>query len=511
MKRFFIIFVIIATLFGASGCKKFLNIDPPSDLSGNNFWRNKADVERYINGLYELFREAVYRPDMTAAAGDGEFPFFTWSGDLRGAPLKSNGRQYITDLVNNNIPTVVYREPSYSSLFNSIRFTQWDRFFKAIASANIAVDRVPTVPDPSFSDADKKRYTAEAVFIRNMCYFFMVRLWGDVPYYTQPYFDGKLARTNQVTVLNKCLEDMGAVEKDLPWTYSDPTQIAVRAMRGSAIILMMHMNMWLAGFDGGNATRYYTSTNDLSNELIQGNNGAYQLLDLSQTKVIFKGRSKEGLFEIPQNVNYGESFGWSAFSDNVLYAPYKNYQITSSYLAYLPAFMIKLFPQGTSDLRATTWYDPANMYNGDGKFIMLKFANVYANQNAEDVNPDDNQTVFRLPDVYLLKAEALYNLGKEDSARLSVNVVRDRAKAPLITAGGQTLSDEIFFERCREFMGEGLYWYDVVRTKRIVDPNYQFGYHCTVSQFAAGAWTWPLDAASVQKGNPLITLNNYWL
>ncbi|WP_447640638.1 MULTISPECIES: RagB/SusD family nutrient uptake outer membrane protein [Chitinophagaceae] len=512
MRRYLTIGVIIVLAFSNAGCKKFLSVNPPSDLSGNNFWRNKADVERYTNGLYELFREAVFRKDMTAPPGDDEFPFFAWSGDMRGAPVVQNSnRAYIGALAQNSMNTVMYSLSSgYSSYFNAIRFGQWDRFFKVIASANIAVERIPSIPDPSFSDADKKRYIGEAVFLRNICYFFMVRLWGDVPYYTEPYFDGQLARENQVSVLNKCLQDLQSVEEGMPWTYSDPTLVAVRAMRGSAIVLMMHINMWLAGFDAANAQTYYANTDRLANELLTQNNGAYQMLPLSQSKVIFKGRSKEGLFEIPQNVNYGESFGYSQFSDNVLYAPYKNYQITTSYLSYQPSFMQKIFPQGSSDLRITAWYDPTNMYSGGGKFIMYKFANIYANENAEDVNPDDNQTIFRLPDVYLLQAEALYNLGKEDSARAAVNVVRARAQAASITSTGNNLNDDIFYERCREFMGEGLYWYDVVRTRRILNPDYNFGYHCTVSQFLAGAWTWPLDGATVQSGNPLITLNTYW-
>ena len=516
MKRLLIISVVAAIAFSNCGCKKFLNINPQSDLSGNNFWRTRADVERYVNGLYELFRESVFRKDMTSPPGTDDLPFFAWAGDMRGAPVVQNpyaDRPYISALASNNVKTVVYSLPSgYSTYFVAIRFAQWDRFFKLVASANIAVDRIPSVSDPALSDADKKRYKAEAIFLRNLAYFFMVRQWGDIPYYTQPYFDGKLARENQVSVLNKCLNDLGAIEQDLPWTYSDPTLIAVRGMRGSAIVLMMHINMWLAGFDAANAQTYYANTDKLANELLTQNNGAYQLLPLSQTKIIFKGRSKEGLFEIPQNVNYGESFGYCQFSDNVLYAPYKHYTITNSYLSYQPAFMQKIFPQGQPDLRATTWYDPSNMYSGGNKFIMYKFANVYANQNAEDVNPDDNQTVFRLPDVYLLQAEALYNMGKEDSARAAMNVVRARAQATPITSSvtGNDLNDAIFYERCREFMGEGLYWYDVVRTRRIVKADYGFGYHCTVSQFAAGAWTWPLDGSTVQAGNPLITLNNYW-
>lgn len=508
-----IVYIILAgwLLLGNFGCKKFLSLNPPSDLSGNNFWRNKSDVERYTNGLYELFRQAVFRPDMTAPSGTGEFPFLCWTGDLRGAPLvhPGGGREYFGYLTNNDIRTVV----NYSTDFwHTKRFTQWDRFFKTIASANIAIDRIPGIDDPSMSDADKARYLGEAAFMRNICYFFMVRLYGDVPYYTEPYFNGSLRRKSMAEVLNNCSADLDKYRKGLPWTYDNPAHLAVRAMRGSAIVLQMHINMWLAAFDEVNAEGYYKKVDALGDELWnEGGKQAYELLPLTRTKEIFKGRSREGLFEIPQNVNYGESFGWSAFSDNVLYAPYKRAGINDSYIYYIPSFMFELYPQDQPDLRKTAWFNPATMYSGTGKFIMLKYANVYANENAEDVNPDDNQIVFRLPDVNLLQAEALTHLGDRGKALRLVNEVRARAGATaFLDEGEQPLLDNIFYERCREFMGEAQYWYDVVRTKRIIDPQYRYGYHCSTEQFKAGAWTWPIDPAA-RDNNPDIVLNQYWL
>lgn len=514
MKRF-IIYLLLLMIWPATGCKKFLSVDPPSNLSGNNFWRNKSDVEGYTNGLYSLFRAAVFRSDMTAGPGEDEFPFFAWSGDLRGAPVQRNpsaysARTYFSLLTNNNIKSLVNGgSPDYQDLFNIKRFTQWDRFFKAVASANIAVDVIPGMSDPSLSEADKKRYIGEAVFVRNLCYFFMVRMWGDVPYYTEPYFAGYLTRENKVTVLKNILEDMETAKANLPWTYTNPSHIAVRAMKGSAIALMMHVNMWLACFDGANKSVYYNNVDKLGDELDQ-NGGAYELLPLSRTKEIFKGRTREGLFEIPQNVNYGETFGWSAFSDNVLYAPYKNYQVTNSYISYNTDFMEEIFPRDVSDNRKSAWYLQDYLYTGGDKFMMLKFANVYANDQAEDVNPDDNQTVFRLSDAYLLHAEALAEMGNDDKARIRLNLVRARAGAPASIKSGDELKEEIFYERCRELMGEGHYWYDVVRTRRIINPGYEFGYHCTVDQFNAGAWTWPIDPNN-RINNPGITLNNYWL
>lgn len=511
MKKVIYIFTISVILFTTQGCKKFLSLDPPSDLSGNNFWRNKSDAERYTNGLYELFRKAVFRQNMYAPPGNDEFPFLAWSGDMRGAPVRANpeyNRTYIDFLARNDIRTAIFNT-SWSDLFNGVRFTQWDRFYKVIASANIAIDRIPGIEDGSMSEADKARYVGEASFMRNISFFFLVRLYGDIPYYTEPYFSGDLTRMPMVEVLKNIAADLEATKGGLPWTYDNPALLAVRAMRGSSIVLQMHVNMWLAGFDQNNAQIYYQEVDRLGDELQNEGGTAYELLPLTRSKEIFKGRTREGLFEIPQNVNYGESFGWSAFSDNVLYAPYKTRNIINSYLSYLPSFMEELYPQGEADGRKAAWFDQATMYSGGGKFLMLKFANVFANENAEDFNPDDNQTVFRLPDVYLLQAEALAQMGNWDKAKLMANKVRARAGAPEFTNTGNELIDDIFYERCREFMGEAHYWYDVVRSRRIIDLTYRYGFHCTVDQFNAGAWTWPIDPAA-RINNPGITLNTYW-
>lgn len=517
MKRNINLFLIVIMMFGGLSCKKYLSVDPPNALSGNNFWKTKTDVETFTNGMYEMFRKSVSRLDMKASSGSYNFPYFAFSGDLRGGMAKENtefgwGRTYIANLANNNIKALMINAPSggnnWYQIFNMIRFTQWDRFYQVIAATNIAIDRIDGVPDPSLSASDKKRYKAEAVFIRSMCYFLMVRQWGDVPYYTEPYHTAPLKRTPMVEVLKNCEADLRAVKDDLPWTYKDPVFVAVRAMKGSSLALMMHINMWLASFDSGNSTSYYTEVDKLGDELQNENGGAYELLPLERNGEIFKGRSKEGLFEVPQNANYGESFGWSYFYDLVYY----NRLATDNshpYISYDTKFMETIYPKGQPDKRTTIWYDVSTMYSGNKTFKMNKFY-VSSDPNTIDgTSFDASQIIFRYTDAILLQAEALADLDRDDKARTMVNIVRNRASALPITSSGNDLKQDVFYERCRELLGEGHYWYDVVRTKRIVDPEYKFGYHCTVDQYKAGAWTWPIDPSALVN-NPGMTLNLYW-
>ena len=48
MNRFFYISLLTLTLTSTVSCKKYLSLNPPSDLSGNNFWKTKQDVEAFL-------------------------------------------------------------------------------------------------------------------------------------------------------------------------------------------------------------------------------------------------------------------------------------------------------------------------------------------------------------------------------------------------------------------------------------------------------------------------------
>lgn len=62
MKRLLYIgFTLITTLFVTSCGKDFLNVTPIDNLSGNNYWKTKADFEQFTGGIYSTFREATMR------------------------------------------------------------------------------------------------------------------------------------------------------------------------------------------------------------------------------------------------------------------------------------------------------------------------------------------------------------------------------------------------------------------------------------------------------------------
>jgi starch-binding outer membrane protein, SusD/RagB family len=84
--------------------------------------------------------------------------------------------------------------------------------------------------------------------------------------------------------------------------------------------------------------------------------------------------------------------------------------------------------------------------------------------------------IFRLAETYLLRAETYYWKGELGSAANDINMVRERAGAPLITAGDVTL-DYIFDERARELYMEEPRHSEMVRASYIMAAENREGYN----------------------------------
>ncbi|HEY9258427.1 RagB/SusD family nutrient uptake outer membrane protein [Chitinophaga sp.] len=500
MNRKIICLLALLLAIGQSSCKKFLNVKPLDRLSGNAFLQDKKDVESYLWDNYGLLRDKL-----------GSCPFLPNAGDIRSGmmaePKETANRNYVHYVSENDLATFI-KVRGGDGLYHWEELTRWQGFYKVIQAANILYYEIENRKIADLSEADKKKYRAEAVFLRCVSYWLMIRVWGDVPYYKDAYFSDPLPRENMVTVAKNCLDDLKRVKDDLPWSYSDPAYVGVRATKGALLALMMELDLWNAGFDKANAKAYFQQAADMGNELV--NSGQYQLLLLTDYRKLFQGRTKESLFEIAQNANYNEIIRYNTFSDLVLHFPYKRPVSTHqwSYSYYRASFLSMLFPSGQPDARVQYWFDE-NMLADNGDFQYLKFVNIYAITDNEDYNPDGNVILFRYADGLLMLAEAEAELGHDAPALTALNQIRSRALAtPMSGITGPALKDAIFAERARELMGEGHYYFDLVRTGRIFNSKWCF-YPLTQLQFDQGGWTWPLDP-NVQEQNPFVQLNTYW-
>ncbi|MDR2680760.1 MAG: RagB/SusD family nutrient uptake outer membrane protein [Tannerella sp.] len=98
-------------------------------------------------------------------------------------------------------------------------------------------------------------------------------------------------------------------------------------------------------------------------------------------------------------------------------------------------------------------------------YNMRKFMDESYAPNSWDVKTPKNWIWLRLAEQYLNLAEARYMTGDEDAAREALNVIRERAKMPDVTASGAELLDKIRNERRIELAFEEHRYYDVRRWK----------------------------------------------
>lgn len=492
MKIWLLLFLLIVPV----ACKKFLEVKPLDTLSGNDFWKNKSDAEKAINGAYSILL--------------GKFLEGTLynTGDFRAGNWNWFGKNNLRAIGTNNMLSGDLCE---SCTDGSGKVVNWSAFYQAIAAANLCADRIPGIADPAFSTRDKKALAAEARFIRAFVYFYIVRLYGDVPLQFDPYDTELKPREKMEVVLQTCIKDLDACKDDLPLTYDDPTNRAVRATKGGALTLMAHMNMWLAGFDKTNQQQYWQQAVRLGKEVMDL--GVYRLLPYTKEtfKNIFKGRSEEGIFELSLDANYGNNFH-SLICQWTLHEPFIHssgdlYGGFGSEITPMVTHLDRLYPRGEADNRFDLWFDDPYCTKNPQSAMFLKFSAV-TNPSTRDY--DANFIFFRYADLILLRAEAAADLGQNADAITLLNMVRERAGARSYAGGGgKALQDAIFTEREKEMMGEGHLWYDLVRTGRVQDRTLCEDY-LTAEQMEKRAWTWPIYSGAMNN-NPLIKQNEYWL
>ena len=155
---------------GLSSCADFLEIEPQNEILFENFWNEKADVDAMVFGCYARMQDDDVLSRMLVW---GEFR----SDNLTfGVNIENNG-----DL--NNIMLENLRE--------SNGYATWDPLYAVINRCNTVIKFAPMVAerDLSFSEGELKATIAEMSALRDLCYFYLIRTFRDVPYSTVAYTD----------------------------------------------------------------------------------------------------------------------------------------------------------------------------------------------------------------------------------------------------------------------------------------------------------------------------------
>jgi len=501
MKNKLITLLILFIVFGSS-CKKFLEREPKNQMTDQNTWTSEAEANSEVSSMYALFRAAINYPE-----GIGHF---MW-GDLTAdefSPTQSGADYTTVNSINWQISVSSSAATNDSRPLYRLRI--WNNFYRAIDQANRVLKFVPEVDLSNYTSTNpasvQQKFLGEAYFMRALTYFYISRIWGDVPLslqtYTDPTQSPRLPRTPAAQVLDQAIKDVQDALPKLAWTTSPASDKAVRATKGAAFALLAHIYAWKGD---------YANAASAADSVIL--KGGYSYVPRASVSTIFKGQSSEGIFEISEN-KINEGYGTAGIGARTSKAPYYLANTGNSVMPLDQGNLYsRFFTDTANDLRAkkgmaflgTT--DPITIKYSDPSFITYTAAN-----NTSPVFLH-NIIIFRLADIKLLRAEALAATGNTGGARTILNEVRTQAGLAASTATDANLFEAIIDERGRELFLEGHRFYDLVRLAKktgIVKFGSGSTPRITTSEFSQGKYIWPIDPSLI-IANPSLTQTPYWL
>ncbi|SKB26854.1 Starch-binding associating with outer membrane [Parapedobacter luteus] len=468
-----------------SSCSDFLDLEPKSALTDENFWTTQGDVDAAVAGGYALIRAAFNRADGLSFYAYGDLP----SDEISAANVTPFGQ-----ILNGQWNLYVAPSDVNHAMYQLRRY---DRFYRVVDHANRIIENLQKMDVAVFdSQARRDFLLGEAYFIRAFTYFYMGRIWGGVPLVTEavaPLHAENHAAARPEEVLAQSLSDLEKAKALLAWENATSADFAVRANKGAAFALEAHLHAWMGEYEGAAAA---------ADSVIQSQLYYYVSRDSLVYRNIFRGNSSEGIFEISQNTaNEGTRSG---IGEATLVSPYN--RRTVPVLVVPPARISNLF-DNPDDKRLKFMFDTTI---NSSYVICSKYANLTFSDESNNAVPvyKNNTVVFRYSDIKLLRAEALAATGDGAAARELLNEVRMQAGLPAWDGSG-SLVEAIFDERARELFLEGHRYYDMVRLYKYFGI-FQFpSAKMTSDQFNRGKYYWPFDPSLLNQ-NPLLRQTPYW-
>jgi hypothetical protein len=401
-----------ALVFSLMGCNKYLDIDPAQNISENTALTTDANVKSVLRGAYAQMRNsAVYGGrilrNAELLASDGEI---LWVGTF-GGPRQIANKQMFAE--------------------NEDVRAQWLRCYEVINVANNVLSALDVV-----NEADRDRVRGEALFIRALMHFELVRFFGKQ--YQAGQNNTQLG-VPIVTTPTRGINESSYVARN---TVEEVYAQVIADLQAAAAVLSPKNGLF-AGSDAARAilARVYLQKGDYAGALAEANtvlnNSNYSLQNTYVEVFNNDTPSNEDVFAI----EFTNQDGLNAMTE----------------FWSIPAF-------GGRDGDIEILPDHLALYESDDQRLFLFFEGAGATRSGKWNNQFGCIPVIRYAELFLIRAECNIRLSSEVGVPPVEDFNRTYTRARLTPKTSVTLED-VLLERRRELAHEGHRIHDIRRLK----------------------------------------------
>ncbi len=431
-------------LFFFAGCEDALDVEIKSDIVAGKFPANGEEARALLIGSYrdlkEDINETVFSIDRSEAFDVGK------------------------------IGTV---SDAWAENLNSGNGPNWLEFYSALYNINFLLAQVDEL---SFSSETVRAQTkAESLFLRAFYYFYMTRIWGDVPLILEPVRSAEqevIGRTPAAQVITQINQD---IDNAITLFPNDGFEDKNFASKPAAYALKADVKMWSGKVLGGGTADFDAALSAI--EMIE-NAGVSLIQD--DFAAVFSADNKKNVEIIfalynsrDESVSHYASLSTprTDIDFNSELSPWV--PSSPSFGArhnYAPSQRVRDLFTNPNDIRRDVTFVPMLQADGDDANTEPDTSSFSQNKFRGEVfdgirQYTDDIIIYRWADMLLLRAEAYASKGDIPNALLALNTVRNRAKIGDYTGpvDQASVNRAILDERGRELFLELERWWDLRR------------------------------------------------
>ncbi|WP_025764198.1 RagB/SusD family nutrient uptake outer membrane protein [Dyadobacter tibetensis] len=418
--------LIPMVVLSISSCTDYLSITPDNRTEVAEYYNSAQRVNQAVIGTYVDLRRALLTNHAWLMYGEAR------AGDLT---------------VEVGYQALVASQRLNVDQYNLNQISDWEYFYDVIASANNVMEIVSSADPTLLTEYQHQLYLGEALALKSMAYFYLARIWGDIPSGEASDLGQKLTSAEAI---DRAMTFADKAKELLPWMLLNDDGIestaltAVRFNKSAATMLFAQEALW-----AGKNQEAETALEELS-------------ADEAKLSGLGLSMGVDRRTDIPQ----------TPLSRTMVSMPLDK--------------LNKIYPVG--DQRRSSLFTISD--GQSGATLIVKDASTLE--------------ILKLSELNLLRSEAAWKVGKVDKAIEYMLIATEGSTEDYTTLSDEAFADALLLERQRILVGTGQRFFDLIRFGKIS----KFVPSLSPAAVENGATYWPLSAGSIRDN--ALTQSSYW-